>query len=152
MWRTTAQPTAAFLDLPPAPHAHGGTSLGKTSVTAVSAGSRILERLGIVGMGTVEPVILAALTQQGPDPASWPARYWQVVPLEPPRCRAQVGAPALERQLLSFDHLVGYRFRNGSGGLDYWHRSVAAPSVFTDEISHLPPGNSEQTEVNSKRS
>jgi hypothetical protein len=30
MWRTTAQPTAAFLDLPSAPHAQGETSLGKT--------------------------------------------------------------------------------------------------------------------------
>jgi hypothetical protein len=30
MWRTTAQPTAAFLDLPSAPHANGGISLGKT--------------------------------------------------------------------------------------------------------------------------
>jgi hypothetical protein len=29
MWRTTAQPTAAFLDLPSAPHAHGGILLGK---------------------------------------------------------------------------------------------------------------------------
>src|SRR5215475_5540253 len=61
MWRTTAQPRAPFPDLPSAPHAHGGTSLGKTSVTATPdpaaepAGSRILEQLGIVGMGTVEP-------------------------------------------------------------------------------------------------
>jgi hypothetical protein len=31
---------------------------------AEPAGSRILERLGIVGMGAVEPVILAALIQQ----------------------------------------------------------------------------------------
>ena len=33
MWRTTAQPTAAFLDLPSAPHAYGRNfriSLGKT--------------------------------------------------------------------------------------------------------------------------
>jgi hypothetical protein len=49
-----------FLDLPSEPHAHGGIRLGKTSVTAdpaaESAGNRILERLGIVGMESVEPV------------------------------------------------------------------------------------------------
>ena len=37
MWRTIAQPTAAFLDLPSAPHAHGGTSLGKTFVVLVNS-------------------------------------------------------------------------------------------------------------------
>ena len=44
--------------------------MGKTSVTADPAagpaGNRILERLGIVGMESVEPVILAALIQQDP--------------------------------------------------------------------------------------
>jgi MoxR-like ATPase len=33
---------------------------------AVPAGSRILERLGIIGMESVEPVMLAALIQQDP--------------------------------------------------------------------------------------
>ena len=44
--------------------------MGKTSVTpdpaAEPAGNRILERLGIVGMESVEPVILASLIQQDP--------------------------------------------------------------------------------------
>ena len=71
MWRTSATNGCfPFLFRATGPHAHGGTSLGKTSVTAdpaaKPAGNRILERLGIVGMESIEPVILAALIQQDP--------------------------------------------------------------------------------------
>jgi hypothetical protein len=42
---------------------HWATRQLQRNPEAVSAGSRILERLGIVGMRSVEPVILAALIQ-----------------------------------------------------------------------------------------
>ena len=46
MWRTTAQPTAAFLDLPSAPHVHGRATLNKRSLRSdpatEQAGNRVV--------------------------------------------------------------------------------------------------------------
>jgi hypothetical protein len=52
MWRTTAQPTAAFLDLSSAPHAHGRTALNKRLLRSDSATERAENR--IVGTIFVE--------------------------------------------------------------------------------------------------
>jgi MoxR-like ATPase len=148
MWRTTAQPTAAFLDLPSAPHAHGGTSLGKTSVRATPdsaaepAESRILERLGIVGMGAVEPVILAALIQQDPLLLIGPHGTGKSYLLNRLAASLRLQHRHYNASLLNFDDLVGYPLPNGSGGLDYIQTPASiwgAQSVFIDEISRCRP-------------
>ena len=43
-----------------------GKTLVKADRAAESVGNRILERLGIVGMESIEPVVLAALIQRDP--------------------------------------------------------------------------------------
>ena len=43
-----------------------GKTLVKADRAAESVGNRILERLGIVGIESIEPVLLAALIQQDP--------------------------------------------------------------------------------------
>ena len=119
--------------------------MGKTSVivepATEPAGNRILERLGIVGMETVEPVILAALIQQDPLLLIGPHGTGKSYLLN--RLAATLGLRHrhYNASLLNFDDLVGYPLPNGSGGLDYVQTPASiwgAQSVFIDEISRCP--------------
>ena len=123
--------------------------MGKTSVTAEpvaeSVGSRILERLGIVGMRTVEPVILAALIQQDPMLLIGPHGTGKSYLLNRLAASLQLQHRHYNASLLNFDDLVGYPLPNGSGGLDY----IQTPAHRQDVA--LPPRSAEQTGVNLKR-
>ena len=114
--------------------------MGKTSVTAdpeaKPAGNRILERLGIVGMESIEPVILAALIQQDPMLLIGPHGTGKSYLLNRLAAALRLQHRHYNASLLNFDDLVGYPLPNGSGGLDYIQTPAsiwAAQSVFIDE-------------------
>jgi MoxR-like ATPase len=114
--------------------------LGKTSVTpdpaAEPAGNRILERLGIVGMESVQPVILAALIQQDPLLLIGPHGTGKSYLLNRLAASLRLQHRHYNASLLNFDDLVGYPLPNGSSGLDYIQTPAAiwgAQSVI-DEI------------------
>uniref|UniRef100_Q027Y4 ATPase associated with various cellular activities, AAA_5 n=1 Tax=Solibacter usitatus (strain Ellin6076) TaxID=234267 RepID=Q027Y4_SOLUE len=120
--------------------------MGKTSVTedpaAEPAGNRILERLGIVGMESVEPVILAALIQRDPLLLIGPHGTGKSYLLNRLAASLRLQHRHYNASLLNFDDLVGYPLPNGSGGLDYIQTPAAiwgAQSVFIDEISRCRP-------------
>jgi MoxR-like ATPase len=120
--------------------------LGKTSVTAgpaaKPAGNRILERLGIVGMESIEPVILAALIQRDPLLLIGPHGTGKSYLLNRLAAALRLQHRHYNASLLNFDDLVGYPLPNGSGGLDYIQTPAsiwAAQSVFIDEISRCRP-------------
>ena len=97
--------------------------MGKTSATADraadSVGNRILERLGIVGMESIEPVILAALIQQDPLLLIGPHGTGKSHLLNRLAAALRLQHRHYNASLLNFDDLVGYPLPNGSGGLDY---------------------------------
>jgi MoxR-like ATPase len=97
--------------------------LGKTAVGAEPAaepvGSRILERLGIVGMESVEPVIFAALIQQDPMLLIGPHGTGKSYLLNRLAAALRMEHRHYNASLLNFDDLVGYPLPNGSGGLDW---------------------------------
>jgi MoxR-like ATPase len=120
--------------------------LGKKSVadlhTAAPASSRFLERLGIVGMETVEPVILAALIQQDPLLLIGPHGTGKSYLLNRLAAALRLEHRHYNASLLNFDDLVGYPLPNGSGGLEYIQTPASiwgAQSVFIDEISRCRP-------------
>ena len=122
--------------------------MGKASVTATAdsaaepAGTRILERLGIVGMGSVEPVILAALIQQDPLLLIGPHGTGKSYLLNRLAASLRLQHRHYNASLLNFDDLVGYPLPNGSGRLDYIQTPASiwgAQSVFIDEISRCRP-------------
>ena len=119
--------------------------MGKTSVTAdraaKPAGNRILERLGIVGMESIEPVILAALIQQDPLLLIGPHGTGKSYLLNRLAAALRLQHRHYNASLLNFDDLVGYPLPNGSGGLGYIQTPAiwGAQSVFIDEISRCRP-------------
>jgi MoxR-like ATPase len=128
------------------PHAHGGIRLGRKSVaaqpTTTAVGTSILERLGIVGMESVEPVILAALIQQDPMLLIGPHGTGKSFLLNRLAAALRLEHRHYNASLLNFDDLVGYPLPNGSGGLDYIQTPASiwgAQSVFIDEVSRCRP-------------
>jgi len=120
--------------------------LGKKSVgeqpAAEPAASRFLERLGIVGMESVEPVILAALIQQDPMLLIGPHGTGKSYLLNRLAASLRLQHRHYNASLLNFDDLVGYPLPSGSGGLDYIQTPASiwgAQSVFIDEISRCRP-------------
>jgi MoxR-like ATPase len=122
--------------------------LGKKSVAAqaqpatTAIGSGILERLGIVGMESVEPIILAALIQQDPMLLIGPHGTGKSYLLNRLAAAMQLEHRHYNASLLNFDDLVGYPLPNGSGSLDYIRTPASiwgAQSVFIDEVSRCRP-------------
>jgi MoxR-like ATPase len=93
-------------------------------------------------MGTIEPVVLAALIQQDPLLLIGPHGTGKSYLLN--RLASSLGLQHrhYNASLLNFDDLVGYPLPNGSGGLDYIQTPASiwrAQSVFIDEISRCRP-------------
>jgi len=103
---------------------------------------RMLERLGVIGMESVEPVILAALIQQDPMLLIGPHGTGKSYLLNRLAAALRLRHRHYNASLLNFDDLVGYPLPNGAGGLDYVQTPAAiwgAQSVFIDEISRCRP-------------
>jgi MoxR-like ATPase len=120
--------------------------LGRKSVAeqpaTEQAASRFLERLGIVGMGSVEPVILAGLIQRDPMLLIGPHGTGKSYLLNRLAVALRLEHRHYNASLLNFDDLVGYPLPNGSGGLEYIQTPASiwgAQSVFIDEISRCRP-------------
>jgi MoxR-like ATPase len=93
-------------------------------------------------MGTVEPVILAALIQQDPMLLIGPHGTGKSYLLNRLAASLRLQHRHYNASLLNFDDLVGYPLPNGSGGLDYIQTPASiwgAQSVFIDEISRCRP-------------
>jgi MoxR-like ATPase len=93
-------------------------------------------------MGTVEPVILAALIQQDPMLLIGPHGTGKSYLLNRLAASLRLQHRHYNASLLNFDDLVGYPLPSGSGGLDYIQTPASiwgAQSVFIDEISRCRP-------------
>jgi MoxR-like ATPase len=102
----------------------------------------ILDRLGIVGMDEVEPLILASLIQQDPLLLIGPHGVGKSYLLTRLADALGIEHRHYNASLLNFDDLVGYPLPNSRGGLDYVQTPASiwnAQAVFIDEISRCRP-------------
>jgi len=102
----------------------------------------VLAGLGIVGMESIEPVILAALIGGEPLLLIGPHGTGKSYLLN--RVSAALGLEwrHYNASLLNYDDLVGYPLPDGNGGLDYIQTPASiwgAEAVFIDEISRCRP-------------
>jgi MoxR-like ATPase len=107
-----------------------------------SARRGLLARLAIIGMESIEPVILASLISEEPLLLIGPHGTGKSYLLG--RLCAALGLAwrHYNASLLNFDDLVGYPLPNGRGGLDYVQTPSSvwdAQAVFLDEISRCRP-------------
>jgi MoxR-like ATPase len=101
-----------------------------------------LTRLGIVGMESVEPAILAALINVDPLLLIGPHGVGKSYLLTRLADALMLDHRHYNASLLSFDDLVGYPMPNGSGSLEYVKTPASiwgAQAVFLDEISRCRP-------------
>jgi MoxR-like ATPase len=102
----------------------------------------ILEALGVIGMGDVEPIVLAALIQQDPLLLIGPHGTGKSYLLNRLALALGLEHRHYNASLLNFDDLVGYPLPNGAGSLEYVQTPASiwrAQSVFLDEISRCRP-------------
>jgi MoxR-like ATPase len=102
----------------------------------------ILEALGVIGMGDVEPIVLAALIQQDPLLLIGPHGTGKSYLLNRLALALGLEHRHYNASLLNFDDLVGYPLPNPAGSLDYVQTQASiwrAQSVFLDEISRCRP-------------
>ena len=93
-------------------------------------------------MGSIEPVILAALIQQDPMLLIGPHGTGKSYLLNRLADALRLQHRHYNASLLNFDDLVGFPLPNGSGGLEYIQTPASiwgAQSVFIDEISRCRP-------------
>jgi MoxR-like ATPase len=113
-----------------------------TELAPTSAGKGVLEGLGIVGMGSIEPVILGALIQPDPMLLIGPHGTGKSYLLNRLAAALNLQHRHYNASLLNFDDLVGFPLPNGAGALDYIQTPASiwkAESVFIDEISRCRP-------------
>ena len=121
---------------------------------AEPAGSRILERLGIVGMESIEPVILAALIQQDPLLLIGPHGTGKSYLLNRLAAALRLRAPALQRQpaqlrrprRLSAPQRLRRTRLHPDAGFDLGR----AVGVHRRDLA-LPPGSAEQAVLHNPR-
>src|SRR3974377_200835 len=106
------------------------------------SGTSLLDSIGVVGMASIEPVVLAALITAEPLLLIGPHGTGKSFLLN--RISAAMGLVCrhYNASLLNFDDLVGYPLPNGRGQLDYVRTPSAiwgAQTVFLDEISPCRP-------------
>ena len=100
----------------------------------------LLDGLGLVGLGAIEPVVVAAVASELPLLLVGPHGTGKSLLLT--RIAAALGLTArhYNASLLSYDDLVGYPVPDGNGSLD-WLRTPAtiwgAQTVFLDEINQI---------------
>jgi MoxR-like ATPase len=102
----------------------------------------ILEALGVIGMGDIEPIVLAALIQQDPLLLIGPHGTGKSYLLNRLALALGLEHRHYNASLLNFDDLVGYPLPNGAGSLEYVQTPASiwrAQSVFLDEISRCRP-------------
>jgi MoxR-like ATPase len=104
--------------------------------------SSFLDSLGVIGMSSIEPVILAALITAEPLLLIGPHGTGKSFLLN--RISRALGFTSrhYNASLLNFDDLVGYPLPNGNGQLEYVRTPAAiwgAQTVFLDEISRCRP-------------
>jgi len=112
------------------------------SPAAQAAVPCILDELGIVGMQSVEPVIMAALIQRDPLLLVGAHGTGKSFLLNRLAEALSLDHRHYNASLMNFDDLVGYPLPNGAGGLDYIQTPASiwgAQSVFIDEISRCRP-------------
>ncbi len=112
-----------------------------TETVEASPAKGILECLGVVGMGEIEPVILAALIQRDPLLLVGPHGTGKSYLLNRLARALELAHRHYNASLLNFDDLVGYPLPN-NGTLEYVQTPASiwgAESVFLDEISRCRP-------------
>ncbi len=107
-----------------------------------TAAPGLLDGLGLVGLGEIEPVVIAAVAAELPMLLVGPHGTGKSLLLT--RIAEALGLAwrHYNASLLSYDDLVGYPVPDGHGGLD-WLRTPAtiwdAEAVFLDEINRCRP-------------
>jgi len=113
-----------------------------TSTRTKAGSSGLLDGLGLVGLGEIEPVVIAAVAAELPILLVGPHGTGKSLLLT--RIAEALGLTwrHYNASLLSYDDLVGYPVPDGHGGLD-WLRTPAtiwdAEAVFLDEINRCRP-------------
>ena len=123
------------------PRPDGRTCHG-TCAHASPTSRGLLDGLGLVGLGEIEPVVIAAVAAELPILLVGPHGTGKSLLLT--RIAEALGLAwrHYNASLLSYDDLVGYPVPDGHGGLD-WLRTPAtiwdAEAVFLDEINRCRP-------------
>ena len=113
-----------------------------TSARTKAGSPGLLDGLGLVGLGEIEPVVIAAVAAELPILLVGPHGTGKSLLLT--RIAEALGLAwrHYNASLLSYDDLVGYPVPDGHGGLD-WLRTPAtiwdAEAVFLDEINRCRP-------------
>ena len=101
-----------------------------------------LDSLGVIGMSSIEPVILAALITAEPLLLIGPHGTGKSFLLNRISQALGFSSRHYNASLLNFDDLVGYPLPNGKGQIEYVRTPAAiwgAQTVFLDEISRCRP-------------
>jgi MoxR-like ATPase len=104
--------------------------------------SHFLDNLGVIGMSSIEPVILAALITAEPLLLIGLHGTGKSFLLNRISHALGLSSRHYNTSLLNFDDLVGYPLPNGNGQLEYVRTPAAiwgAQTVFLDEISRCRP-------------